>query len=272
MIYHYTTIESLALILKNKTLLFNRLDCVDDLEEGSVCSSGIYVGRLISGKTRLDIILTPFVCILTGATVGLLLGPPISTFMNKIGDLIALGTQQAPFLMGIIVAVLMGMALTLPISSAALGVILNLSGIAAGAATVGCCANMVGFAVASYQDNKWNGLLAQGLGTSMLQMGNIVKKPTIWLPAIISSAILGPIASAALHMTSTPVGSGMGSAGFVGQFASYGAMTEGGMQSGMALLLILLMHFILPAAISLGVSEFMRKVNLIKQGDMALDV
>ena len=131
---------------------------------------------------------------------------------------------------------------------------------------------MIGFAVASYRENKMGGLIAQGVGTSMLQVPNIVRKPIIWLPAIISSAILGPIASAVLHMTSTPVGSGMGSAGFVGQFAAYGAMTEGGMQSGMALLLILLMHFILPAAISFGVSEFMRKVNLIKQGDMALDV
>lgn len=233
--------------------------------------SGIYVGRLISGKTRLDIILTPFVCILTGATVGLLLGPPISAFMNEIGDLIALGTQQAPFLMGIIVAVLMGMALTLPISSAALGVILNLSGIAAGAATVGCCANMVGFAVASYQDNKWNGLLAQGLGTSMLQMGNIVKKPTIWLPAIISSAIMGPISTMIFKFQNNAVGSGMGTAGLVGPINAYNTMVETGLDPALAILEVLLLCFILPGLLAWGVASMMRRWKWLKPGDMKLD-
>jgi len=234
--------------------------------------AGIYMGRLISGKTKVDIIITPLFSILTGSVVGLILGPPISRFMTFLGELINLGTMQQPFFMGIFVSVIMGIILTLPISSAALGIILNLSGLAAGAATVGCCANMIGFAVASYRENKVGGLIAQGVGTSMLQVPNIVRKPIIWLPAIISSAILGPVASAVLHMTSTPVGSGMGSAGFVGQFAAYASMTEGGMGSMQALILILLMHFVLPAAISLGVSELMRKFNLIKQGDMALDV
>ena len=129
---------------------------------------------------------------------------------------------------------------------------------------------MVGFAVASYRENKFGGLVAQGLGTSMLQVPNIVKKPVIWLPVIISSAILGPVASAVLGMTSTPVGSGMGSAGLVGQFAAYASMTEGGMGSTMALLLILLMHFILPAMITLAVSEFMRRKGWIREGDMKL--
>ena len=233
--------------------------------------SGIYIGRLISGKTKLDIILTPFVCILTGATVVLLIGPTISTFMNKIGELITMGTQQAPFLMGVIVSVLMGMALTLPISSAALGVILNLSGIAAGAATVGCCANMVGFAVASYQDNKWNGLLAQGLGTSMLQMGNIVKKPIIWLPAIISSAIMGPISTMLFKFQNNAVGSGMGTAGLVGPINAYHVMVETGLDPALAILEVLLLCFVLPGLLAWGVAVLMRKIKWLKPGDMRLD-
>ena len=150
----------------------------------------IYIGRLVAGKTKLDILLTPLACILSGGVVGLLLGNPIAKLMSIISNFIMYATDQQPFLMGVIISVVMGMALTLPISSAAIGVILSLSGIPAGAATVGCCANMVGFAIASYQDNKVNGLVAQGIGTSMLQMPNIVRKPIIWLPAIITSAIL----------------------------------------------------------------------------------
>ena len=150
---------------------------------------GIFFGHMVSGKTKVDILVTPVVTIGSGCLVGFLIGPPISGFMSWLGSLINWGTEQQPFLMGIIVSVLMGMILTLPISSAALGVILNLSGLAAGAATVGCCCNMVGFAVASYRENKVGGLLAQGIGTSMLQVPNIVKKPVIWLPAIISYSI-----------------------------------------------------------------------------------
>lgn len=142
---------------------------------------GIEIGHLIAGKTRLDIILVPFLSIGTGSAVGVLVGPSISSFMTWLGGLINWGTEQQPFLMGIVVSVLMGMILTLPISSAALGVILNLSGLAAGAATVGCCCNMIGFAVASFRENGVGGLIAQGVGTSMLQVPNIVKKPLIWL-------------------------------------------------------------------------------------------
>ena len=232
----------------------------------------IKLGHLVAGKTKVDIIITPLVSILTGAVAGLIAGPPISAFMMWVGELVNFNVEAHPVIGGIIVSVLMGIILTLPISSAAIGVSMGLSGLAAGAATVGCCCNMVGFAVASFRENRMGGLIAQGVGTSMLQVPNIVRKPIIWLPAIISSAILGPIASAALNMTSTPVGSGMGSAGFVGQFAAYASMTEGGMGSVQALLLILVMHFLLPAAISLAVSEIMRKTRLIKQGDMALDV
>ena len=186
---------------------------------------GIEIGHLVSGKTKVDIIVTPIVTIGTGSIIGLLIGPPISNFMLALGGLINWGTEQQPFLMGIIVSVLMGMILTLPISSAALGVILNLSGLAAGAATVGCCCNMVGFAVASYRENKMGGLLAQGIGTSMLQVPNIVRKPIIWLPVILSSAILGPIGTMVFHMTNNATGSGMGTAGLVGQIMTYQVMT-----------------------------------------------
>ncbi len=231
----------------------------------------IEVGGLVSGKTKLDILLTPLVSILSGSVVGLLIGPPISNFMTWIGSIINWGTEREPLLMGIIVSVLMGVALTLPISSAAIGLVLGLSGIAAGAATVGCCANMVGFAVASYRDNKVGGLLAQGLGTSMLQMPNIIKKPIIWLPAIISSAILGPISSALLGMTSNATGSGMGTAGLVGPIMAYQTMAEA---NGIVLTLIqiVLMYFILPGVLSLLISEFMRKRGWIKQGDMKLNL
>lgn len=232
---------------------------------------GIFFGHLVSGKTKVDILVTPIVSIGTGSAVGLLLGPPISGFMAWLGALINWGTEQQPFLMGIIVSVLMGMILTLPISSAALGIILNLSGLAAGAATVGCCCNMVGFAVASYRENKIGGLLAQGIGTSMLQVPNIVRKPIIWIPAILSSAILGPVGTMALHMTSNATGSGMGTAGLVGQIMTWQTMIQ--TESAMTVLTkILLIQIILPAAVTLLISEFMRRKGLIKFGDMQLEV
>lgn len=232
---------------------------------------GIEVGHLIAGKTKIDILLTPLITIGTGSAVGILVGPPISSFMTWLGSLINWGTEQQPFLMGIVVAVLMGMILTLPISSAALGVILNLSGLAAGAATVGCCCNMIGFAVASYRENKLGGLLAQGIGTSMLQVPNIMRKPVIWLPAILSSAILGPVSTMLFHMTSNATGSGMGTAGFVGQIMTWQVMTA--TESPVAVMIkIILIQFLLPGLLALGISEFMRKHNFIKTGDMKLDI
>ena len=232
---------------------------------------GIFFGHLVSGKTKVDILVTPVVCIGTGSVVGLLLGPPISGFMAWLGALINWGTEQQPFLMGIVVSVLMGMILTLPISSAALGIILNLSGLAAGAATVGCCCNMVGFAVASYRENKIGGLLAQGIGTSMLQVPNIVRKPVIWLPVILSSAVLGPVGTVMLHMTSNATGSGMGTAGLVGQIMTWQTMTAAEPPM-MVLVKILVIQIILPAAVTLGISEFMRSRGWIKFGDMQLDL
>ena len=232
---------------------------------------GIELGHLISGKTSVDILLTPFVSIVGGSAVGLFAGPPISAFMTWLGSLINWGTEQRPFLMGIIVSVLMGIILTLPISSAALGIVLNLSGIAAGAATVGCCANMIGFAVASYRENKVDGLLAQGLGTSMLQIPNIMRKPIIWLPAIAASAVLGPVSTVVLGMTSNATGSGMGTAGLVGPIMTYQTMTAS-LSPAVVLLEMAVMYFILPGIIALGVSEWMRKKGWIKAGDLKLEL
>lgn len=233
--------------------------------------AAIVLGHLVSGKTKVDILVTPVVSILAGSAVGLLVGPPISKFMVWLGSVINWGTEQQPFLMGIIVSVLMGMILTLPISSAALGVILNLSGLAAGAATVGCCCNMVGFAVASYRENKVGGLIAQGVGTSMLQVPNILRKPVIWIPSIASSAILGPVSTMLVKMTNNATGSGMGTAGLVGQIMTYQTMAPeiGG---AMTLVIIVVLQILLPAVITLAVSEFMRKRGWIKEGDMKLEL
>lgn len=231
----------------------------------------IEIGILIPGKTKLDILITPFVCIGVGTATGLVVGPPISRFMGWLGSLINWGTEQQPFLMGIVVSVLMGMILTLPISSAAIGVILNLSGLAAGAATIGCCCNMVGFAVASFRENGFGGFLAQGIGTSMLQVPNIVRHPKIWLPAILSSAILGPVGTMLLHMTNNATGSGMGTAGLVGQIMTWQVMTQ--TEAPVVVLLkILLIQIVLPAALTFGFSEFMRRKKWIRFGEMKLDL
>ncbi len=230
----------------------------------------IEVGHLVAGKTKVDIIVTPICCILIGAAAGYFVGPYISTAMKWVGALVNINVEQSPILGGIIVSVVMGILLTLPISSAAIGISMGLTGLAAGAATIGCCCNMVGFAVISYRENKVGGLIAQGVGTSMLQIPNIVKNPLIWLPSIISSAILGPVASAALKMVSNPVGSGMGSAGLVGQFMAYDSMVAAGVTPVVSLLEIALMHFVLPAVICLAISEAMRKLKLIKPNDLKL--
>ena len=230
----------------------------------------IEVGYFVSGKTKIDIIVTPICCILAGATAGYFVGPYISGMMKWIGNIVNVNVQESPILGGIIVSVIMGILLTLPISSAAIGISMGITGLAAGAATVGCCCNMVGFAVISYRENKFGGLVAQGIGTSMIQMPNIVRHPLIWVPSILSSAILGPISSALLKMVSNPVGSGMGSAGLVGQFSAYTSMIEAGVSPLVTLLEIVLMHFVLPAILSLAIAEAMRKMKWIKPGDLKL--
>lgn len=232
--------------------------------------TAVTLGRLVAGKTSLNILVTPLVTFVSGSAVGLLAGPPISGFMGWIGELIQTGTEQQPFLMGIAVSVLMGICLTLPISSAAIGVILNLSGLPAGAATAGCCAQMVGFAVASYEDNKMGGLIAQGIGTSMLQMPNIVRKPIIWIPPILTSAILGPISTVVFKMTSNATGSGMGTAGLIGPIMCYQTMVGEGADPFVVLMEIAVMYVIAPALLTLVFANFMRNHKFIKPGDMKL--
>ncbi len=230
------------------------------------------LGGLVSGKTKLDILVTPIVAIGTGAAVGLLLGPPISSLMITLGDLINWGVVQQPILMGIIVSVVMGMCLTLPISSAALGIILGLSGTAAGAAVAGCSAQMVGFAVISYRENKLGGLFAQGIGTSMLQMPNIVRNPLVWIPATLASAITGPISSKVLGMTCAATGCGMGTSGLVGQIITWQTMIADGFAPAVVLAEIAAVHFILPAILSLIFASIMRRKGWIKENDLLLDL
>ncbi len=232
----------------------------------------VEVGGLISGKTRIDILVTPIATICTGAAAGLSIGVPIATFMTAAGSLINWGAEQQPFWAGIIVSALMGIALTLPISSAAIGISLSLSGIAAGAAAVGCAANMIGFAAASFRENRLGGFAAQGLGTSMLQMPNIIRRPVIWLPAILTSIILGPISTCLLQMPNNPTGSGMGTCGLVGQIMAFQTMTQAGTSPGSAMIQILLMHFVLPSLLAFWISEIMRKKGWIRKGDMKLDI
>ena len=230
----------------------------------------IEIGYLVAGKTKVDIIVTPVCCILTGSLAGYFVGPYISYAMGWVGELVNYNVEQSPIIGGIIVSVIMGILLTLPISSAAIGISMGITGLAAGAATIGCCCNMVGFAVISYRENKTGGLIAQGVGTSMIQMPNIVRNPLIWIPSILSSAILGPVSSAVLKMVSNPVGSGMGSAGLVGQFSSYESMLAAGFSPAVTLIEILLMQFVLPAVLCLAISEAMRKLKWIKPNDLKL--
>lgn len=228
--------------------------------------AGAETSKVVAGKTKFDIILVPMITIIVGGIVGNYISPYIAAFMTGIGAIINQATEMHRIPMGIIVAVIMGITLTLPISSAALAISLNLSGLAAGAATAGCAANMVGFAVASYRENKMGGLVAQGLGTSMLQISNIVKNPLIWIPSLVASAILGPVSTYLLEMRSNSLGAGMGTSGLVGQFA----MVETMGASASVFLMILFMHFIFPALIAFSLSEWMRKKGYIKKGDMSL--
>lgn len=232
---------------------------------------GVELGRLVSGKTKVDIILTPIVTIMAGSIAGIIVGPPLSDGMNWLGQAISVATELQPLLMGIVISVVMGMALTLPISSAALSIILGLSGLPAGAATIGCSTQMVGFAVASFRENKWDGLIAQGVGTSMLQVPNIVRNPLIWIPPTLASAILGPLGTVVFKMQNNPAGGGMGTSGLVGQIMTWQTMS-GTVSSGILLIQIVMLHFILPAIVTLLISEFMRKKGWIKFGDMKLDV
>ncbi|MGP1569276.1 PTS transporter subunit IIC [Peptoanaerobacter stomatis] len=222
------------------------------------------VGKRINGKTKVDIVVVPAITIIAGAITGMFISPAVSTLMSTLGMIINTATTLQPILMGIVLSVIMGIILTLPISSAAISISLGLSGLAAGASLVGCCCNMIGFAVISYRENKIGGLISQGIGTSMIQIPNIIKNPKIWIPVIISSAILGPISTTVLKMECDSIGAGMGTSGLVGQVSTLTVMGK------QAIIPIVIMHFILPALISLIISEYMRKKGYIKYGDMKL--
>ena len=236
-------------------------------------------GKLVSKETKVDILVTPFVTIFVGVTLSTLFAPAIGSAASSVGAVIMWATELQPFLMGILVSVIVGIALTLPISSAAICAALGLTGLAGGAAVAGCCAQMVGFAAMSYRENGVGGLVSQGLGTSMLQMGNIVKNPRIWLAPILTSAITGPIATCIfrMNMNGTPVSSGMGTCGLVGQIGVYTgwlADIEAGVKTGITgfdWLGLLLICFVLPAILSTVFCHIERKLGWIKEGDLKLD-
>ncbi|WAA12732.1 PTS transporter subunit IIC [Fervidibacillus halotolerans] len=224
------------------------------------------IGKLVSKETKVDIIVTPFVTIFFGYAVASWIGPGIDSFMTGFGAIIIWATEQRPIIMGVIVAVLMGLALTAPISSAAIAFMLDLHGLAAGAATIGCSAQMIGFAVSSFRENKIGGLLSQGLGTSMLQVPNIIRNPLILIPPTVAGAILAPIGTTLWKMENIAAGAGMGTSGLVGQIMTITTMGF----SGEILMKIILLHFVGPAFLTLIISEYMRRKGLIKYGDMSL--
>lgn len=225
---------------------------------------GAEIAKRVTGKTPVDIVLVPATTIIAGGIASSIFGPWLISFSYWLGQTVNLATTLQPLPMGIAVSVIMGVFLTLPVSSAALAISLGLEGLAAGAATVGCSAQMIGFAVISFKDNGIGGLIAQGLGTSMLQIPNILKKPLIWIPPIITSAILGPIATVIFKMENSRIGAGMGTSGLVGQVATLETMGSN------ALIPILLLHFFLPAVISFLIYKVMVSNGLIKSGDLKL--
>lgn len=232
------------------------------------CALGAEFGKMVSKETKVDILVTPAVTIVVGGIAAKLVGPAVGWCLMKIGAAIMAATVWQPFLFGIFIAVVVGLVLTAPISSAALCIMLDLSGLAAGAATVGCCAQMIGFAVASYRENGVGGLVAQGIGTSMLQVSNIIKNPWILVPPTLAAAIIGPLATCVFHMTNIPVGAGMGTCGLVGQIGTFTSM-------GFTLDVlwkVILLHIVLPAVLAFAIDRIMRKIGLIKDGDYKLDL
>ena len=228
------------------------------------------IASLVAGKTKIDIVVTPLVTIITGGFVSTFAGPYLSEMMTGLGVLINSATQLHPFPMGITVSVIVGLILTAPISSAALCIMLGLEGVAAGAAAVGCCAQMVGFAVTSFKVNGVGGLISQGLGTSMLQFGNIMKHPQIILAPTLAVAVLGPVSTCLLKMTNTPSGAGMGTSGLVGQFGAYSAMAEAFGKTE-TVILIAVMHFVAPAILSLMFHFVFKKIGLVKDSYLTLE-
>ena len=237
-------------------------------------------GKAVSKETKIDIIVTPLVTIIIGVLLSMAIAPFIGQIASAVGNAVMWATEQQPFIMGILVSVIIGIALTLPISSAAICAALGLTGLAGGAALAGCCANMVGFAVMSFRENRIGGLLAQGIGTSMLQMGNIVKNPKIWIPPIIASAITGPVATCIfkLQMNGAAVSSGMGTCGLVGQigvFTGWLSDIQNGLKASITAFDwfgLVLISFVLPAIITWVISLLLRKIGWIKENDLKLDL
>ena len=238
------------------------------------------IGKMVSKETKVDVIVTPAVTLSVGILLSMWWGPGLGALASGFGKLIMWSTELHPLIMGIIVSVFVGIALTLPISSAAICAALSLTGLAGGAAVAGCCAQMVGFAVMSFRENKWGGLLAQGIGTSMLQMGNIVKNPKIWIAPILTSAITGPIATCIfkLEMNGAAVSSGMGTCGFVGQIGVYSGWVQGiadGVKTSITAIDwigLLLISFILPAVLCALIGLLFRKIGWIKENDLKLEL
>ena len=237
-------------------------------------------GKIVSKETKVDILVTPIVTILAGIGIASLIAAPIGTAAKAVGQAIMWATELRPFLMGVLVSVMMGIALTLPISSAAICASFGLVGLAGGAAVAGCCAQMVGFAVMSFKENRWGGLVAQGIGTSMLQMPNIVKNPKVWIPPILASAITGPLATCVfrLEMNGAAVNSGMGTCGLCGQigvWTGWVADVNSGAKAaitGFDWLGLVLICFVLPAVLSWVFCEVLRKKGWIKENDLKLDL
>ena len=238
------------------------------------------LGKAVSKETKVDILVTPLVTILSGSLLAYVLAPPIGSAAAAVGQLIMWATDLQPFLMGMFVSVLVGVALTLPISSAAICAALGLTGLAGGAAVAGCCAQMVGFAVISFRENRWGGLVAQGLGTSMLQVPNIIKNPRIWIAPTLASAITGPLATCVfrLEMNGAPVSSGMGTCGLVGQIGVIDGWVNdvaNGLKAAitpMDWVGLALLCFVLPAVLSWVINLGLRKLGWVKDGDMKLDL
>lgn len=229
----------------------------------------VEIGKMVSKETKVDILVTPTVTIFTGVLAAKLICPAISYVMYWLGSFVNNATNAQPFIMGIIISVVVGIVLTLPISSAALCAMIGITGLAGGAAAVGCCAQMVGFAVISFRENKWGGIVAQGLGTSMLQMGNIVKKPIIWLPATLASAVIGPISTLVFKLECTGVSAGMGTCGMVGPLGIFADM---GFSNPNAWIGVIVCCIVLPAVLSVIFNEILRKMGLVETGDYKLEL
>ncbi len=238
-------------------------------------------GKAVSKETKIDILVTPLVTILVGVGLSAWWAPAIGTAASAVGNIIMWATVQKPFLMGVVVSVVIGAALTLPISSAAICAALGLTGLAGGAAVAGCCAQMVGFAVLSFRENRWGGLISQGLGTSMLQMGNIVRNPRIWIPTLVTSAITGPLATCVFHFRmnnpASAVASGMGTCGLVGPIGVYAGWVSdvaAGIKEAITWtdwMAMALICFLLPAVLSWAIGILCRKLDWIKEGDLVLE-